>query len=298
MNKIKLIGLYVHLHFIVVLLGFTAILGALISIDAISLVWFRMFFATAGLFVFLKFKKMSVRVSRKQLLHLFFIGVLVALHWITFFHAIKVSNVSVTLGVFASITLFTSFLEPIMQKRRIFWFEVLTGFVIILGIYLIFQYEMQYVEGILFSLLSALLNSFFVVLNRNINIKHQWHPALVAFYEMAGGFIAITIFYLATQQLKPELLYIGWTDFGWILILSFVCTSYAFTAIVEIMRELSAYTVVLAINLEPVYGIFLAFLIFGEAETMSSGFYVGTLIIMISVFSYPYLKRKILLNRG
>ncbi len=297
MNKLKLIGLYAQLHFVVVLLGFTAILGALISIDAISLVWFRMFFATAGLFVFLKYKKLSARVSAKQLLHLFFVGVLVALHWITFFHAIKVSNVSVTLGVFASITLFTSILEPITQKRRIFWFEVLTGLIIIVGIYLIFQYEMQYVEGILFALLSALLNSFFVVFNRNINLKHQWHPVLVAFYEMGGGFIAITAYYLATQQLKTEMLYIGWVDFGWILILSFVCTSYAFTAVVDLMRELSAYTVVLAINLEPVYGIFLAFLIFGDAETMSTGFYLGTLIIMISVFSYPFLKRKILLNR-
>lgn len=297
MNKLKLIGLYAQLHFIVVLLGFTAILGALISIDAISLVWFRMFFATAGLFVFLKYKKLSVRVKSKQLLHLFSVGVLVALHWITFFHAIKVSNVSVTLGVFASITLFTSILEPITQKRRIFWFEVLTGLIIIVGIYLIFQYEMQYVEGIIFALLSALLNSFFVVFNRNINLKHHWHPALVAFYEMVGGFIAITAYYLVTQQLKSEMLHIGWVDFGWILILSIVCTSYAFTAIVDLMRELSAYTVVLAINLEPVYGIFLAFLIFGDAETMSLGFYIGTLIIMISVFSYPFLKRKILLNR-
>ncbi len=297
MNKLKLIGLYAQLHFIVVLLGFTAILGALISIDAISLVWFRMFFATAGLLVFLKYKKLSVRVRSKQLLHLFSVGVLVALHWITFFHAIKVSNVSVTLGVFASITLFTSILEPITQKRRIFWFEVLTGLIIIVGIYLIFQYEMQYVEGIIFALLSALLNSLFVVFNRNINLKHQWHPALVAFYEMVGGFIAITLYYMATQQLKTEMLYIGWVDFGWILILSIVCTSYAFTAIVDLMRELSAYTVVLAINLEPVYGIFLAFLIFGDAETMSLGFYIGTLIIMISVFSYPFLKRKILLNR-
>ncbi len=297
MNNLKLLGLYAQLHFIVILLGFTAILGALISIDAISLVWFRMFFATVGLWVFLKYKNRSLRVNRKQLVHLFLVGVLVALHWITFFHAIKVSNVSVTLGVFASITLFTSLLEPFMQKRKIFWFEVLTGLVIIIGIYLIFQYEMQYVEGILFSLLSALLNSLFVVLNRNINLKHQWHPVLITFYEMAGGFIAITLFYMATQQLKPEMLYIGWVDLGWILVLSLVCTSYAFTAIVEIMKELSAYTVVLAINLEPVYGIFLAFLIFGEAETMSTGFYIGTLIIMVSVFSYPYLKGKILFHR-
>ncbi len=294
MSNIRLIGQYIHLHFIVVLLGFTAILGALISLDAISLVWWRMLFAIAGLLVFLIYRKIPMGVGTRQFMHLGFIGVLVALHWITFFHAIKVSNVSVTLGVFASTTLFTSFLEPILQKRKIFWLEVFIGLVIIAGIYLIFQYEMQYVEGILFSLLSALLNGLFVVLNRNIS--RRWHPTVISFYEMIGGFLAISLYYLIATQPLWSLLSLGWGDLGWILILSLLCTSYAFTAIVQIMKELSAYTVVLSINLEPVYGIFLAWLIFGEAETMSIGFYVGTLIILASVFSYPFLKRKFTLK--
>lgn len=231
-----------------------------------------------------------MQVSAKQLMHLFGVGTVVALHWITFFHAIKVSNVSVTLGVFASTTLFTSFLEPLLQKRRIFWLEVVIGMIIILGIYLIFQYEMQYVEGILFSLLSALLNGLFVVLNRNIS--RRWHPVVISTWEMTGGFLVITIYFLLTAQVQPVLAMMNPTDLGWILVLSLLSTSYAFTAVVEIMKELSAYTVVLAINLEPVYGIFLAFLIFGETETMSGGFYLGTMVIILSVFSYPFLKRR------
>lgn len=289
MFKSKQIGLYAQLHFIVVLLGFTAILGALIRIDAISLVWYRTFFAALGLLLYIRLKGIAMQATAKQIAHLFMIGTVVALHWITFFHAIKVSNVSVTLGVFASTTLFTSFLEPILQKRRIFWLEVLIGMVIILGIYLIFQYEMQYVEGILFSLLSAFLNGLFVVLNRNIS--RRWHPVVISTWEMTGGFLAITVYFAFTAQIEPVLTMLNLSDLLWILVLSLLCTSYAFTAIVEIMKELSAYTVVLAVNLEPVYGIFLAFLIFGEAETMSAGFYIGTLVIISSVFSYPFLKR-------
>ncbi|TVQ93998.1 MAG: DMT family transporter [Bacteroidetes bacterium] len=291
MTEVKLFRHYAHLHFIVILLGFTAILGALISIDAIPLVWFRMFFAAVGLFIYLKYKKINLSLTLKEQIHLYAIGLLVALHWVTFFHAIKVSNVSVTLGVFASTTLFTSFLEPFLQKRKVLWLEVLIGLVIIGGIYLIFQYETEYVEGILFSLLSALLNGLFVVLNRNIS--RRWNPALISFYEMIGGFLGISLFFIFSGTIFTHLTSLDLHDFIWILILGFLCTSYAFAAIVEIMKELSAYTVVLAVNLEPVYGIILAFFIFGEAERMSGGFYLGTLVILISVFSYPYLKRKV-----
>ena len=291
MTEVKLFRHYAHLHFIVILLGFTAILGALISIDAIPLVWFRMFLAAVGLFIYLKYKRISISLTLKEQIHLYAIGLLVALHWVTFFHAIKVSNVSVTLGVFASTTLFTSFLEPFLQKRKVLWLEVLIGLVIIGGIYLIFQYEMEYVEGILFSLLSAFLNGLFVVLNRNIS--RRWNPALISFYEMIGGFLGISLLFIFSGTIFMHLTSLDLRDFIWILILGFLCTSYAFAAIVEIMKELSAYTVVLAINLEPVYGIILAFFIFGEAERMSGGFYLGTLIIIMSVFSYPYLKRKV-----
>ncbi len=281
---------YVHLHFIIVLLGFTAILGSIITLNAIELVWFRTFFASLGLWIYARYKGIKVVLPLREQIHLYLIGLIVALHWITFFHAIKVSNVSITLGVFASTTLFTSFLEPFLQKRPVLWIEVFIGLVIILGIYVIFQYELQYSEGIIYSLLSAFLNGLFVVLNRNISRK--WHPSVISLYEMGGGFAFISVFLLIMGQIVNPFVEFYLPDIFWILILSFVCTSYAFAAVVEIMKELSAYTVVLSINLEPVYGIILAFLIFGESEKMSSGFYLGTLIIMGSVFVYPYLKKK------
>ncbi len=282
---------HLHLHFIVVLLGFTAILGALISMPAADLVWYRMFFATAGLWVFFLIKKLPYRLPFEKQLPLYLIGTLVALHWITFFHAIKVSNVSVTLGVFASVPLFTSFLEPLLQRRRILWLEVLIGMIILLGIYLIFRYEFYYMQGILYALLSALLNGLFVVLNRNISMRH--HPTVISFYEMIGGFLLISLYFLITGAFSEELFRVTSADLGYLLILGLLCTSYAFAAIVHIMKVLTAYNVVLAVSMEPVYGIALAYMIFRDAERMSGGFYIGTLIIMVAVFLYPYLKYRL-----
>ncbi len=281
---------YIHLHFIVVLLGFTAILGALITLDAAELVWFRMLFAFAGLWVYLRWRKIPFRLQWRDMLRLFGIGLVVALHWITFFHAVKVSNVSVTLGVFASATLFTSFLEPILQKRRIFWLEVFLGLITLTGIYIIFRYEFKFIEGIVFSLISAFLNGLFAVFNRNISHRH--HHSVISFYEMLGGFMFISVFFAFSGQLSIPNLTLSAPDLFWLLVLALVCTSYAFTAIVNIMKVLSAYTVMLAINLEPVYGIIMAFFIFPGAERMSAGFYLGASIIVLAVLSYPYLKRK------
>ncbi len=281
---------HIQLHTVVVMLGFTAILGALITLSAIDLVWYRMLFAFVGLWVFFLVRKIPFRLSFKKIIPLLGIGVVVALHWITFFHAINVSNVSVTLGVFASTTLFTSFLEPLSQKRKIFWLEVLIGMVILGGIYLIFQYEFQYLEGILFALLSAFLNGLFVVLNRNISLRH--HPSVISFYEMIGGFLFISAFLGLSGGFGQEFFQLTAPDLFYLTILGFVCTAYAFTAIVAVMKVLSVYTVVLAVNLEPVYGIIMAHFFFPEAERMSAGFYLGTLIILVSVFSYPFLKRK------
>lgn len=281
---------YLQLHIVVVLLGFTAILGALISLSAIDLVWYRMLIGFAGLWGFFVFRNIKFRLPFRKILPLFGIGIVVALHWVTFFHAIKVSNVSVTLGVFASTTLFTSFIEPLTQKRRIFWLEVLIGMVIIGGIYLIFQYEFHFLEGILYALLSALLNGLFVVLNRNISTRH--HPSVISFYEMIGGFLFITIFLVITGGFDAAFFKVSAVDVFYLLLLGFVCTAYAFTAIVDVMKVLSAYTVVLSVNLEPVYGIVMAYFFFPEAESMSGGFYLGTFIILSSVFAYPFLKRK------
>ncbi|MBS2212233.1 EamA family transporter [Carboxylicivirga mesophila] len=287
-NK-KLITNYTKLHFVVILYGFTAILGKLITLPAPQMVWYRMIIAFLVLGGYLWYKKMPIAIGTVNILKLMGIGLVVAFHWITFFHAVKISNVSVTLGCMASTTLFASFLEPIIFRKRIKWVEVLIGLVIILGLYLIFQFELTYWKGIITALISAFLAGLFTVLNK-IYID-KYHPVTISFYEMLSGFISIGIFLMIIEVLPNNLLIPTNSDIIYILILGIVCTAYAFVVAVDVMKVLSAYTVVLAINMEPVYGILLAFFIFGQSEFMSAGFYLGTLVILAAVFLHPILLR-------
>lgn len=280
----------IKLHIIVFILGFTAILGKLINIPAINLVCYRTLIAFICLFVILKIKKTSLKLPLRSVILISSIGFIVALHWICFFYAIKVSNISVTLGCLSTSTLFTSIIEPLTQKRRIMWYEVLLGLIIIAGLYIIFQFETRYLEGIVFSIMAALLAATFSVLNKNISRKFDSN--VISFYEMLSGFIVITIFLFIKEGFAEAFIKITAFDALWLFILGFVCTAWAFSATVELMKKISAYIIVLSINLEPVYGIIMAFLIFGESERMTAGFYVGTVIILLSVFSYPLLSRK------
>jgi len=291
MSKFRL-GNYIELHFIVVLFGFTAILGKLIQLPAPVLVWYRTLFAFSALFIWFLFSKTNFILPIRKTLQLLGIGLIVGAHWIFFFHAIKVSNVSVTLGCLASGTLFASLLEPLLFKRRIYWFEVIIGMVIIGGIYLIFQFETKYVWGIIFSLLSFFLSSLFTVLNKKI--AHKFNQNIVGFYEMLGGFAGISIYLFFNGNLNTTDLSFTFQDFIFLCLLGIICSAYAFSAIVRIMKELSAYLVVLSINLEPVYGIIAAFFIFGETEKMTTGFYAGAAIILVSVFSYNTLAKRFL----
>jgi len=284
------LGNYFELHFIVVLLGFTAILGKLIQLPAPVLVWYRTMFAFIALFIWFTIKRTKFILSFRQTLQLLGIGLIVGLHWICFFHAIKVSNVSVTLGCLASGTLFASLLEPLLFKRRIYWFEVILGLVIILGLYLIFQFETRYLAGIIFSLIAFFLSSLFTVLNKKITVKYNQN--VIGFYEMLGGFIGVTIYLLINGNINSHDLSFTLHDLIFLVLLAVICSAYAFSAVVRVMKEISAYVVVLTINLEPIYGIILAYFIFGASEYMTLGFYSGTLILILSIFLYPVLERK------
>lgn len=280
----------IKLHLIVFILGFTAILGKLISVPAINLVCYRTLIAFICLYIILLIKKTSIKLPFRSIMLISSIGVIVALHWICFFYAIKVSNISVTLGCLSTSTLFTSIIEPLTQKRRIMWYEVLLGLVIIAGLYIIFQFETRYYEGIIFSVIAALLAATFSVLNKNIS--RRFDNNVISFYEMLSGFVVITIFLFIKEGFADAFIGITVNDAIWLFILGFICTAYAFSATVDLMKKISAYIIVLTINLEPVYGIIMAFLIFGESERMTVGFYVGTFVILLSVFSYPLLSRK------
>jgi len=280
----------IKLHFIVVILGFTAILGRLISLDATDMVWYRMLMAFAALGIYVYFKKIPYRYHPKILLQMTGVGVIIALHWITFFYSIKVSNVSVALGCFASTTFFTAVLEPLIYRRKANKYELLLGLIIILGLYLIFRFEFKYRIGIISSLTSAFLAGLFTVLNKKLTSKH--HPVSISFYEMGSGFLAISVYFLLSGKFQGNFPIPTTMDWIWLLILSIVCTAYAFVVSVEVMKTLSAYTVVLAFNMEPVYAILLASWIFGSSEFMSPGFYIGAMIIITAVFLYPTLNRK------
>ncbi|TCO09129.1 DMT family transporter [Natronoflexus pectinivorans] len=279
-----------HLHLIVLIYGFTAILGRLISLPATELVWYRMLIAFLVLGTVLYWQRKVAYITFKSILMLLGVGGIVALHWITFFHAIKISTVSVALGCLASTTLFTSFLEPAFFKRKVSKLEVFTGIIIIIGLYAIFRFETRYLNGIIVALTSAFLAALFTVINKKLIAKHT--PLTISFYEMAGGLIVITLILWLSGTLTGNFPIPTNEDWIYLLVLGGVCTAYAYLASVYVMKSLSAYTVVLTINLEPVYGILMAFVIFGESERMSTGFYVGTAIILTAVFLFPVIRKK------
>ncbi len=279
---------YLHLHFIVFVWGFTAILGELISIDALSLVWYRMVLASGFIYLYIYSTKTSLLISRALFFKLFAAGVIIALHWITFFAAIKASNVSIALAMLSTGAFFTSILEPIFYKKKVIWYEVLFGILVIAGLYLIFNVEGDYFLGIIYALCSAFLSSIFSLINGKM--AQQYNPSMISFYELMSGtgmitvyLIGLTIFGKEAEGFTMSFFQLSISDWMYILLLASVCTAYAFIGSVKVMKFLSPYTVMLTVNLEPVYGIILAYLIFGEKEKMSPQFYYGAILILCTV---------------
>ena len=279
------------MHFIVVIYGFTAILGKLIEMPAIQMVWYRMLFAAIGLLFYLILKKERFTLPIHEILKLIGIGFVVAAHWIAFFHAIKISNISVTLGITSSGALFASILEPLFFRKKIDPIELLIGLFIVIGIYLIFSFEFNYLQGILVALIATILATLFTILNKKYTTKYP--PTVISFYEMLGGFLGISVFLGINGGFNINMFSPSLNDIFYLLVLGLVCTAFAFAVSVDVMKEISAYSVILSINMKPIYGIILAYLIFGESEQMSIGFYFGTIIILSSVFLHPFIKKKI-----
>jgi len=282
---------YLQLHLIVFIWGFTAILGELISLDALPLVWFRMAMAVGFIFLFMIYKKSKFIVPRKTLFAFLFLGLVIALHWLTFFKAIKVSNVSVTLACLSTGAFFTSFLEPILYRRKVIWYEVAFGLVVIGGLYIIFNVEGDYYLGIILALISAFLSALFSVMNGKY--AKMYDATVISFYELLGGVLCFSVYLLFTTSFSADFFILKPSDWLYLLVLSSVCTAYAFIASVKVMKFISPYTVMLTINLEPVYGIILALLIFKEKEKMSPEFYFGALIILATVILNGIIKYRL-----
>ncbi|WP_395053132.1 DMT family transporter [Flavobacterium sp.] len=281
---------YLHLHLIVFIWGFTAILGKLISLDALPLVWFRMLFAVGFIFVYIKFKKIPIAISKKTLLLFLIAGFIIAMHWFTFFKAIKVSNVSITLACLSTGAFFTSLLEPIFFGKKVVWYEVFFGLIVIFGLYIIFKVEGNYIYGMILALISAFLSASFAVINSYFVKKYN--PTTISFYELAGGVLFLSIMLLFSGSFTVSFFKLSLSDFMYLLILSSICTAYAFIASTAVMKFISPYTVMLTINLEPIYGIILAVLIFKDNEKMSSEFYIGAAIILATVIINGILKSR------
>jgi len=283
---------YFHLHFLVFIAGFTAILGELISIGSFGLVWYRMSIAGVLMLIYIKLLKIDLRISKKLGLQLALAGAIIAAHWITFFEAINQSNISITLAMFSSGAFFASFVEPIIFKRKILWYEIFFGLVVIGGVFLITQGELKYINGIILGLASALFSTLFAVINGKLILKHK--AIIISFYEFISGVICITIaisiFY---GGFDLEFFSISLCDWIYLGILASICTAYAFIAATHVMKYISPFSVILSYNLEPVYGIILALIFFPENEQMSFQFYVGAIIIILAVVGDAIVKNSL-----
>ena len=281
---------YVWLQITVLIFGFTGILGKLIEANSYLLVWYRVGIALIGIGLYLILKKHSLQISKKTFYKIIGIGFIIAVHWITFFEAIKQSNVSVALVCLSSSTLFTSIIEPFYFKRKIKSYELIFGLLIIVGLYFVFSFEYKYFVGMLFSFLSASLASWFTVLN-GILIK-EFNAKTIAFYELLGAFTLVSIYLVVKNGFELNAFKISVQDIKWLLILGTVCTAFAFILSVEVMRKITPYSVTMSVNLEPIYTIILAFIIWPETETMSYGFYLGTIIVIATIFFNGYIKNN------
>ncbi len=273
---------FLQLHAAIFLAGFTGILGRLIELNEVLLVWYRMMFAAFSLLLITIITKKIIKLHFSEMLRLIGIGGIVALHWVFFYGSIKYSNVSVSLVCFSAIGFFSALLDPLLSKRKFEWIELLLGLMVIIGIYLMFHFDPHFRTGILFGMISSLLAAIFPILNKKMMDKHQ--PETITFYEMSGGFFLLTLllpFYLAffpTQYLFPST-----SDLIWLLVLSLFCTVLAFNLSVRSLTKISPFTVNLSFNLEPVYGIALAFIYFKEYEEVGIPFYIGIAIIFLTV---------------
>ncbi len=283
------------LHFIVFIWGFTAILGKEISLPAVEVVFYRTLVAALALLVFLMVLKRKLLFHPRAILMFVATGLLVGAHWITFFASARISKISICLAGMATTSLFTAFLEPLFNKSKIKWYEILLGVLVILGLITIFQFEVEHINGLMMALFSAFLAAVFSIINAKFTKVYP--PLVITFYEMVGACLFTVLFFPFYRQYYSSTgeldLWLKGMDYLYMGLLAIVCTVYAFYASIEIMKRISAYNVNLTTNLEPVYGILLAFFIYGDAERMSDGFYAGTLLILSSVLLYPWLDKKV-----
>ena len=281
----------IHLHFLIFLWGFTSIFGVLITLDPILIVWFRLLIAAILIFVFLfLIYKDSLRLSNSSFFNFFIGGLLISIHWYLFFYSIKISSISLTLSILSTASLMTSFLEPIFYKRPFRIHELVFGLIAVVGLVLIFGIQYENYFAILISLICTLLSVLFSILNGYLIKNHSSFQ--ISFYEILFGLIITSFIILFSDIQFPLLISIKFTDWIYIFILGSLCTAYAFVASTYILKFISPYTMMMSLNLEPIYGIIFSLIIFGEKEYMSIQFYIGAGIIFLGVIGNILYKYK------
>jgi drug/metabolite transporter (DMT)-like permease len=273
---------FIQLHIAVFLAGFTAVLGRLITLNEGLLVWYRLLITIAVLGIILLVKRELAKLPTKALLKMTGVGAVIAFHWVTFYGSIKYGNISVALVCLSSAGFFSSLLEPLFLQKKIILAEVLLGLLAIIGIYIIFDFHPQFKIGIIYGILAALGAAIFPIFNKQLLKTHS--PRTLTFYELTGGFLVLSIllpFYL--QKSAASFMFPSMGDIGWLLILAIVCTVFCFDLQLKALQKISAFTCNLMYNLEPVYGIILAFIFFGEGKMVNAAFYVGVGLIFTTI---------------
>ena len=278
-------------HFIVFLYGFTSILGVLISLEALPIVIYRMLIGAIGLAIFfLIINPTYFRINKKVFIKVFFSGIIIGAHWVTFFYAIKISTISITLSMMSAGALITAFIDPIYNRKKISPYEIFFGCITIIGVVVIYKSEFEHLIGITIALFSAFLSSLFTILNRDLVKRNNF--ITLSFYELLIGGVACLIFYFLTNEFKLLDFELKGFDFLWIFILGIICTSFAFNVSIKVLRHLSSFTVMMIINLEPIYGIILSILIWKDEAFLSLNFYVGFVIVLSSILMDTFYKRN------
>ncbi len=282
---------FFQLHISVFLAGFTGILGKLITLNAGLLVWYRLLITSVSMWILFYFTKQLQRISWKDILKLTGIGFLSALHWVTFYGSIKDANVSVALVCFSSVGFFTALIEPLITRKKMNWVELLLGVLVIAAIYIIFHFDPRYKTGIILGVSSAVLLAVVMIYFKGF--VQRIRPETVLTYQLSGALLTLTLFmpfYL--NQFPTDYLIPGFKDWMWLLALSWFCSVLAFQLTGHAIKKLSAFTVNLTFNLEPVYGIILAFAVFGESRELSWSFFIGLALIAASLIIHIVLLLK------
>ncbi len=283
---------YLQMHISILLWGFTGIFGKAIDMNAIMIVWYRMIISAVALIPFMVKHKQFILPDKKRFASIIITGFVVCLHWLTFYASIKVSNVSIALSCFASVSLFSALLEPLFYRKKINKQNIILALFVLVGIYIIFAFQQLYAMGIVLALISALLGALFTILNK-IFVSND-EPAPVTFIELLSGFVFLSILLpLILPAFNVSFQIPSKIDWVWLLLLSVVCTSVAFTLSLEALKKVSAFTMNLSVNLEPLYSIVLAIILFKENELLNNGFYIGAVIVISSVFIHSLMQYRV-----